>query len=204
MVDIVLYISLIAFVVLTALRSRQKLDFLRHELFCLRYRLFNLALENNGLTFDDPVYKDMERTINSSIRFAHHMGFEVFAAYLTLKIKRIHLDENQDIYPSVNELTDSDTKNKLSHIIMRHKEILNSYISDKLLPVLFAALLVILLLSLPVLVILMPFIVFVNIVPKTKSIFLKIKSILLKLRETPSDMEKILYSADSYRNAKPI
>ena len=204
MVDILLYVSLIALVILTVLSSRQKLDLLRHELFCLRYKLFNLALENNGLNFDDSIYRDMERVINSSIRFAHLIGFESFAVYLTVKVKKIDLDEKRDIYPVLDESIDPETKEKLKKIVEQHEEILNDYISDKFLPILLAVFLLILLLLMPVLVILLPFIVLMNIVPKTRSIVLRIKSVWLKLRQTPSDMEKVLYATNSDRNVKLV
>ena len=54
----------------------------RAELFELRDRLFDLALsDDNVLTFEHPAYIDMNRLVNSLLRFAHRVTFlSTFAA----------------------------------------------------------------------------------------------------------------------------
>jgi hypothetical protein len=66
---------------------RFALDRHRQELFSIRDRLFDLALENyRGFSFDHPAYQAMRTSINGRLRFAHrfnslHLVFALLSSF---------------------------------------------------------------------------------------------------------------------------
>ena len=172
MIELSLYIGIIAFLILIRLRSRQNLDYVRHELFLLRYRLFNLSMENEGFDFDNPVYKNLESIINSSIRFAHKISIGIFFATFVMMRKKEKSTDEEDLYPKLNEISDSEVQKELSQIIIRHKDILGTYILGKLFP--FAIILFILILPF------LPFLLIENIMSRLRKIRHKFKEATLR------------------------
>lgn len=54
--------------------KRYVLDSFREELFSIRARLFDFALENKGFSFSDELYITFELILNGTIRFGHNVS----------------------------------------------------------------------------------------------------------------------------------
>lgn len=61
------------------------IDLRRHELFQLRNRLFNYALENN-IAFDHPAFVDRWKEINGAIKYSHEIHLIFFTALMDIFI----------------------------------------------------------------------------------------------------------------------
>ena len=64
------------------LYRRYRTDLLRHRLFVLRDQLFQLGLNSEKLSFNDPVYRELEAFLCKMLRFAHQVSFTLIVVAL--------------------------------------------------------------------------------------------------------------------------
>lgn len=78
------------------LMKKYAVEKFRDELFWIRDELFDLAAKGQDFKFDSPLYQELEKIINGTIRFAHtidYINFRVFNALL--RFKRIEIQKNE-------------------------------------------------------------------------------------------------------------
>lgn len=66
---------LFLFVLFVIFYKGYAIDKFREELFSIRDRLFRVAFQKKGLSFDSPVYRDYEDLLNNTIRYAQNISF---------------------------------------------------------------------------------------------------------------------------------
>lgn len=89
---------------------RYFVDSHRHELFKLRYKLFDYALEND-ISFEHPAFKLRWDEINAMIRYTHETHLMLFAGIFTRKKNISELNEYLKQREEVlNSLTDGQKK----------------------------------------------------------------------------------------------
>lgn len=78
-----------------------RLDYLREHLFGLRAELFELAATSDALNFDQSAYRILERRLNSTIRYAHHVRL------VDLTLTLFALRNNADVDRAVESYEES-------------------------------------------------------------------------------------------------
>lgn len=118
--------------------KRLLLDWLREYLFALRFRLFELGLEEE-IPYDDPAYRSFETLLCGLLRFAHRITFlsYCFSALQRSRAskQRDYVDVAQQIALRVSRLR-PDTQVKFNQIAREARNALIAYMVLSSIPLL--------------------------------------------------------------------
>jgi hypothetical protein len=94
------------------------LDKLRTELFILRRKLFYLAMDNEGISFEDELYDLFENLICGTIRFAHRINIWegiLFWYFLKRKAKNVKIKSlfEKRFVNLIKRVDDEDSRKKI-------------------------------------------------------------------------------------------
>ena len=101
--------------------KRYSLDKFRTELFIIRRKLFYLAMDNEGLSFEDELYNLFENLICGTIRFAHRINIweSILFWYLFKRklknVKIMSLFEKRFVN-LIKRVDDEDSKKKITDL----------------------------------------------------------------------------------------